>query len=844
MSEGITKIKKLFNIGIFENFTWPNNTPDLSFKKINILYGFNGSGKTTLSSVIDMFSEEHSESRKREIAASLASDEDTSISFNIEWDDNSVTSYLDTKKVYVFNSHFITEHVYDGTNSKVKLFKGGIVTSDHLANPTIKKLTDSIDTDNESKKSVNETIAELESLAIGLKTSLSKLWNENINGHRMPAGLDLQHFEENVSIADEDELLNELNEQFKLFKVTNNQDVLQRDIALLDKIDLVLCHVPEDLALLLTRSISQSAKDNIQNKINTYKASTLKHSSHQNWFEDGAILLKNSTENGICPLCDSEIIDIEEIILKYDEYFSDELSKLINTLQSAADAIGNNCEVIETWQEQIRRIQEILARYQFHSILNDTEDETLKNITLGDIRKSTKRLEVLINHKKNDITREINQTDREFIGEVMVDISELNDNFRTIHTINEKLVEKLKGSLFNLRNAKEICSKLFWSRFDDKGKDIYNKYRDDAGIEKPQEQGGIKFYCFLNKRISRLNEKIDSNERRRENELSKLKKESEYVNEFLSLLCVTNFSINIDDTNEVIISYVGKKPKKGIRYSLSEGEKTALALSYFLSKYKYEVMDNQNANIKQEDYIIVIDDPVSSLDENRLFSTALVIQQYLFPHATTATVNDQKVVTWTGCKQLIVTSHNLIFLKFLSNVMNSDQNKVRADFYLEEGHIQVLPAWFRNYQTSYFYKLAKLDSFANKEIDYSIVKDYLPNYIRVILEAFLSFKFARLRGKEKYLPPMLGKLILQIDMHDFSHYKAVKDIRDKDSLKLVLQEINNKVNPESHGTVQDITHLEYLSEAELRKLAKQAVNVIQFFDQMHYSATQNLNSTY
>ncbi len=841
MDAGITKIRNLSNIGLYENFIWPNETPELSFKKINIVYGFNGSGKTTLSSVMDLLSEDHSETRKKEIAAALASDEENSISFNIEWDGSSVTSYLEAKKIYVFNSHFVAEHVYDGTSSKVKSFKGGVVTTDQLANPTIKKLTDDIETNKDSKKNANKTIEQLEILASGLKKSLSKLWNENIKGHRMPSGLDTGHCEKIAPIEDEEDLVKHLNEQFKLFNVSKNQDALQRDIALLDNLGLTLCHIPENLAQLLSKSISQGAKDNVQDKINTYKASTLKHSSHQNWFEDGATLLKSSAESGVCPLCDSDILYIEDIISKYDEYFSDELSKLLNALRDAANAIGDNLEVIDNWQERISLLQEVLGRYEYHSILNDTEDDTLKNIKLGDVRKRIKKLESLVNNKKNDITKEIGQTDYKFIEDLAGELSELDDNFRIIHGINAKLVSKLKSSLFRPKKAKEICAKLFWKRFDNKGESIANKYRDDAEIEKPEKQGGVELFWFLKSRITHLNKEIESNERDRETELSKLKKESEYVNKFLSLLCISNFSINIDGTDEVTVTYAGKKPKKGIRYSLSEGEKTALAFAYFLSKYKYEVVDNQNAEINQEDYVVVIDDPISSLDENRLFSTALVIHQYLFPRTATSRVNGQKVVTWSGCKQLFVTSHNLVFLKFLSNVMDSEQNKIRADFYLEDGKIQSLPEWFRNYQTSYFYKLSKLESFVNKDIDYSMVKDYLPNYIRVILETFLSFKFARLRGKEKHLPPMLGKLVTQIDVHDFSNYRAVEEIKDKDSLKLVLQEIINKVNPESHGTVQDITHLEYLSESELRKLAKQAVNVIQYFDQMHYSATQTLS---
>lgn len=53
--------------------------------------------------------------------------------------------------------------------------------------------------------------------------------------------------------------------------------------------------------------------------------------------------------------------------------------------------------------------------------------------------------------------------------------------------------------------------------------------------------------------------------------------------------------------------------------SLSEGEKTAIALVYFITKLK------ENGN-KIEDTIVVIDDPISSFDSNHLFHANFFIK--------------------------------------------------------------------------------------------------------------------------------------------------------------------------------------------------------------------------
>ncbi|HIQ56892.1 TPA: AAA family ATPase, partial [Candidatus Gracilibacteria bacterium] len=48
----IKKIKKIKNLGIFQNYTCDSSFPTI---KYNLFYGWNGSGKTTLSKLFDSF---------------------------------------------------------------------------------------------------------------------------------------------------------------------------------------------------------------------------------------------------------------------------------------------------------------------------------------------------------------------------------------------------------------------------------------------------------------------------------------------------------------------------------------------------------------------------------------------------------------------------------------------------------------------------------------------------------------------------------------------------------------------------------------------------------------------
>ena len=94
----IKKIKKIKNLGIFDDYTWNNNILN-DFKQYNIIYGWNGSGKTTLT-------------RLFEILESGSSQKFANLEYEI--DSNSGTFKQNsqyTRKIRVFNQDYITNNV-------------------------------------------------------------------------------------------------------------------------------------------------------------------------------------------------------------------------------------------------------------------------------------------------------------------------------------------------------------------------------------------------------------------------------------------------------------------------------------------------------------------------------------------------------------------------------------------------------------------------------------------------------------------------------------------------------------------------------------------------------------
>ena len=103
--------------------------------------------------------------------------------------------------------------------------------------------------------------------------------------------------------------------------------------------------------------------------------------------------------------------------------------------------------------------------------------------------------------------------------------------------------------------------------------------------------------------------------------------EAKKVGEYLAKLGITHFTIDLregEEENNILIKYKGDdETKKRLQNTLSEGEKTALAFAYFMSKVTTEVTNKGQT-------IIVIDDPISSLDSNHIFQVNIYIPVDLF----------------------------------------------------------------------------------------------------------------------------------------------------------------------------------------------------------------------
>jgi wobble nucleotide-excising tRNase len=814
MSEPPKPISKITcdNVGLVGSLTMQSGTDDFTLH--NLLYGRNGSGKTVFSSVMWLVSSMTEPDIKLALERRLKKDESKNIAVSLVSSGNTKTK-VSSVPIYTFNTEFIAQHVYDGSQTKLKEFDQSVVTAGHLQNPKIKNVEDEIEDLKTSLAVHEEERVRLEELAKNIKEQLSKELNAKIPGERMPS-LPLP---ESLLLAAPagtlGEIRAELDEHFDKYEKTKNQEMIKVDKESIAAEFATISKEPfSSLEETLKLNVTTKSAE-LEGKIKDWRELQLKHHSPQDWLEDGKNLLVSNRSARKCPLCNTLLDKMDEIIEEYENFFSNEAEELLSKLENLETALSASLAKLSSYADNEKVLLALESKYLKTKDVISTEKKKKLDFATSDSALSDAI--ALVVKKKKDIGYKVTGEEITKVQALPEAIDSFNKELLVLEKKRSALASHLDDLTFDKSAFKGTLKKMFLIRFDEEAE--VNTFFETHELEQPSEiNGGLSFYAYLDSERKGTNNKINAKGIERNQLLATLKQESKLVNEYLKKLSIHSFDVNFGRADEDIeITYKLGVVKQGVNNCLSDGEKSALAFAYFLSKIRHEVVDNKNSTNSLNNCVIVIDDPVSSLDEDRLFSTALVIRDEFC----------EKV------SQLFVLSHNLVFLRLFGNIIKGN-SKTRKDYIVAESVISNRPASLRNFHTSYFYKYQKIIDFSDGKIAYDSAKDFLPNYIRTVLETFLSFKFYRLHSsKNSFESPGLPQLIEVVKANIGLMPASSANSISKTNVIEELEHINRKVDPESHGTPQDLTDFEYMAEGELETMSKNALEIIEYIDGIH-----------
>lgn len=754
----LKSISRLSLDGVFSDFRRGANSP--SFKERNLIYGFNGSGKTTLSRVLACL-----DTGEREEALSPGS-------FEIEFEDGTkITNeaHLDKikGKIAVFNQDYISRVIHWESGTAEAIFYLSKEQGD--AARDLEEATAAQDLENGNKARLLEDRSKAERKFNSFKTELARKISEELSIVR---AYNARSLEQDYAALKPGDAASAVLQGPELKKVTQ---LIAQDQAL-DKI--------RDLEWNTDfKGVYEQVESLIKKDIGTVVGSLSDHPSMIAWARTGADY-HLSLELEDCLFCGNHLdpARVQEI--------SDVLGAVLDRFNEDVLSARKPMDEIEALLENIEK--RLPSENDLHASVRD-DFRAQKNDLLeaiADARSFVASLRAAINQKAEAPNRSFE------LSETMSPWDETREkkrrsstaSLRTIYSEHNRIVGQ-----FTLERDKAI-----------KRYKAHLLVTEQARFEelKADHESAIEGVDLNAKRLVELGEKIK--------ELNRQIRESGPAAEKLNRLLTAylghrELQVELRDDKE---GYSIQRNGSAIRGDLSEGEKTALALCYFVLS-----LDSRDNDLK--DLIVVLDDPISSLDSRVAGYAVGLISSTLFASA-----------------QLFVMTHNLHFMNEMKKAMRSVQGhgshtlmsvevKVSEDGTSRKSEILGMPLLLANYDSEYEYLFDTVLRYVSDPESNSGIGYLMPNVTRRVLEIYTGFKM-----------PHLGNVGARL-------IKMCADKTEIDPAKLAMMQ--RVADMESHGNTDGLVSLSTMTIEEGLEAAKALITLVKTTDPDHFDGLRALS---
>lgn len=561
--------------------------------KVNFIYGSNGTGKTTLSDYIHDPANAKFES------------------CNLEWKNQTVL------KTFVYNRSFRNENFGKGKLNGI--FTLGKATTDEIQVIEEKKV--------ELKKIEEE--GNQKKATIEVQTSKK---NKQENAFKEDCWSDIyKKYEDKFKEAfkgaqSKDRFRDKLLEESK-----SNTVPLCTYSELCDKADIIFGEEPQNIALInftTSDNLSIIETDAVWNKVIVGKsdvdiADLIAKLNINDWVSRGRSYIQE--QDSTCPFCQQPTIT-DKFKASLENYFDESYSKDITKLK---DLRNEYIYIVEGFVDALENIINSKQGGEKLDLVSFTEQVQLfKDLFFL----NKERLENKIKEPSRSITLITLKKPLEAINKL---IKEANTK-----------IEKHNEIVKNFTSSKASLIKSIWRYITEEFKTSTEKFiKEKSGLEK-----GI---ALLNKDLDLKREKYKSLDLEIKNlnkNVTSIQPAIDEINRLLKSYGFLNFSI----TPALEKGFYQIKRDNGeiAETTLSEGEVTFVTFLYFLQLAKGGV----TADEVSKERILIIDDPISSLDSNILFIISTLLKEMI-----------KSIKSDRGdIKQVIILTHNVYFHKEVS----------------------------------------------------------------------------------------------------------------------------------------------------------------------------------
>jgi wobble nucleotide-excising tRNase len=577
-------------------------------KKLNFVFGTNGSGKTTISRVL------------------RAPDDYSSCA--IVWENE--------KRIpcKVYNSDFVAENFRDDSDMPgiFTLGKEELETKSRIQQiqDALRKLESTQEEKKALLKGTDGNGGKAGALVALEKKYTNKFWEQKQKYDSSPIKFGMEG-----CLSSKERFRSELLNQF-----SSNREPPYTFEELSKRAETAFGDSPQTLSEisipnfvpLLKLSESTILSKRIVGKEDIDISALIKKLNNSDWVKAGMAYLEKS--EGYCPFCQKQVP--HNLTEQLSEYFDD------------------------AYSEALKELSDLAIRYTSigSQLLNQLKFIGQQNTAMLDVQTfnaAVTLLEKTIEENKRKIDSKRQNPSNSI---VLVDYGNLPDELvNLVKDANKKIAEH-NLTVSRISDERRTLKKQIW-------KFIVNEASSDIALYKKEKKN-------LENEIESLESKIKEDERQRKALESKLRTlqstltsvipTKNLINGWLKEFGFTGFQLAVssDEHSYSLIRDDGTPVNK----SLSEGERNFVTFLYFYALLKGS-QDNSGNTPEQ---IVVIDDPVSSMDSEVLFIVSTLIHE-LYEGICNNSSN---------IKQLVVLSHNLYFYKEVT-FFDSLPKKIRSN---------------------------------------------------------------------------------------------------------------------------------------------------------------------
>ena len=456
-----------------------------------------------------------------------------------------------------------------------------------------------------------------------------------------------------------------------------------------------LLQIESDLYIYLNKVIVGNNNVDIAELINNLNISS--------WVESGREFLDKA--NGKCPFCQQQINDLDLLKEKFSTFFDKQFQENVQKIKTLGNLYYQKSNEIKNSIREIAKI--FTSNRDCLSLLEQLVEITEKNIQI------IKDKIQVPNEIKSILS--ISQFTSD-IAKLKDDIDKNNSDFHNLKVLKQNWLEDCW--IYMASNSKmhiERYNRFYY---------CYDKLININNQSKSKNEGLLSFYY----------KKIDELRKHTRNTTEAV----DQINKILNNVGFDDFYIKERKKEDGISQYYLKRKNSDndkVFKSLSEGEKTFISFLYF-----YQLCIGTD-NIEQErakKKIIVIDDPVSSLDSQILFIVATLIHKLAKRKGNNKA--DKKLFFDPNIEQIFVLTHNIYFYKEVS----FNKKPICSDYFhykisKEKSITKIAESYESTIKDDYSLMWGTLKEIKSKENIDQGINLMLANLMRRIIDTYLEF---------------------------------------------------------------------------------------------------------